>query len=119
MKSNHIAVTEINMWHNNLNKNQRKLLLCLNNTLISLSASLSVKTCHEMCEAYANQLNQIQLRQCHTYLSFIRFKSVKMFLKITILQNWANYEFGKGHFEVVAQLKKSDSFKQYMMYMEY
>ncbi|KAL2748138.1 gem-associated protein 5 isoform X1 [Vespula maculifrons] len=128
-QGNHTAVTEINMWHDNLKENLEIAVKekRLNDTLISLSPSLSMKTWREMCEAYANQLIlESNPTKAVSYLLCIHkiyeaidvFQNVRMFKEAyclakskldsndimikTILQNWANYEFEKGHFEAAA-----------------
>ncbi|XP_043665145.1 gem-associated protein 5-like isoform X2 [Vespula pensylvanica] len=86
-----------------------------------------MKTWHEMCEAYPNQLIlESNPTKAVSYLLCIHkiyeaidvFQNVRMFKEAyclakskldsndimikTILQNWANYEFEKGHFEAAA-----------------
>ncbi|XP_046831428.1 gem-associated protein 5 isoform X2 [Vespa crabro] len=128
-QGNHIAVTEIDMWHDNLKENLEIAVKekRLNDTLISLSPSLSMKTWREMCEAYANQLIlESNPTKAVSYLLCIHkiyeaidvFQNAQMFKEAyclanskldsndtmikTILENWANYEFEKGHFEAAA-----------------
>ncbi|KAI4503668.1 hypothetical protein M0802_001071 [Mischocyttarus mexicanus] len=128
-QNNHIAVTEMNMWNDNLKetldiavKENR-----LNDTLVSLSPSLSMMTWREMCEAYANQLIlESNLTKAVSYLLCIHkiyeaidiFQNAQMFKEayclarsrldpndeiiIKILQNYAEFECGRGHFEGAA-----------------
>ncbi|KAK2585095.1 hypothetical protein KPH14_008607 [Odynerus spinipes] len=128
-QGNHTAVTEMNMWHNNLKENLEIAVKekRLNATLVSLSPSLSMKTWRDMCEAYANQLIlESKPTKAVSYLLCIHkiyeaidvFQNAEMFKEAyclakskldpndtmitTVLKNWAKYELATGHFEGAA-----------------
>ncbi|XP_043490699.1 gem-associated protein 5 [Polistes fuscatus] len=128
-QGNHIEVTEMNMWHNNLKENLEIAVKekRLNDTLVSLSPSLSTMTWREMCEAYANQLilesnptkavsfllcihkiyeaidvfqNAQMYKEAYCLAKFQLYPNDEIITKI--LKNWAKFEYGKGHFEGAA-----------------
>ncbi|XP_015184665.1 PREDICTED: gem-associated protein 5 [Polistes dominula] len=128
-QNNHMAVTEMSMWYGKLEENLEIAVKekRLNDTLVSLSPSLSMKTWRTMCEAYANQLIlESNPTKAVSYLLCIHkiyeainvFQDAKMYKEayclaksqldtndeiITkILENWATYESGKGHLEGAA-----------------
>ncbi|KAL6431847.1 hypothetical protein ACFW04_007362 [Cataglyphis niger] len=133
------AATEMNMWCDNLRNN----LLCavkdqqLNDFLVSLAPSVSMKMWKEMCEAYAHQL----IRQCNvekavSYLLCIHkiYEAIEAFLDANmfkeayvlarckldsddpflkkILELWSEWGVFNGHLEQAAycrvELKQFD-----------
>ncbi|XP_066583627.1 gem-associated protein 5 isoform X2 [Prorops nasuta] len=129
LKEKYNTVTEMDLWNDNLKENLETALKQkrLNDFLVSLAPSLSIKMWREMCEAYANQLIlEGNIRKAVSYFLSIHkpyqaieaFQNVKMFKEAyalarckldsddplirTILQAWTDYEISVGQFEQAA-----------------
>nr|XP_031838451.1 gem-associated protein 5-like isoform X1 [Nomia melanderi] len=127
----HNVVTEMDVWCDNLKQNLDEAAKenRLNDFLVSLSASLSMKTWKEMCELYAYQLiNEGNPYKAVSYLLCIHktYKAIEVFqnvnlhkeayalarcklepddpILIDILQNWAKYTAHVGCFEEAAYI---------------
>ncbi|XP_012279688.1 gem-associated protein 5 [Orussus abietinus] len=95
-KDQHNIATEMDMWSNNLRKNLESAVKerRLNDYLVSLAPSLSLRTWQEMCEAYADQLIfEENIPKAVSYLLCIHkihkaieiFKNAKMYREAYVL----------------------------------
>lgn len=130
-KNKHNLVTEMDVWCNNLKQNLDEAAKekRLNDFLVSLSASLSMKTWKDMCELYAYQLiSEGNSCKAVSYLLCIHktYKAIEVFqdanlykeayilarcklecddpVLTEILKNWAKYSVHTGNFEQAAYI---------------
>ncbi|XP_017879066.1 gem-associated protein 5 [Ceratina calcarata] len=128
-KNNHNLVTEMDLWCDNLKLNLDEAVKekRLNDFLVSLSASLSVKTWKDMCQQYAYQLiaegnpcKAVSYLLCihKTYEAIEVFQDANLYKEAyvlarsklesddpvltDILKNWATYSVNSGDFEQAA-----------------
>ncbi|GAB1867613.1 Gem-associated protein 5 [Camponotus japonicus] len=131
-QSNLNAITEMNMWCENLENN----LICaakdkqLNDFLVSLAPQVSMKMWREMCEAYAHQLmNQCNVEKAVSYLLCIHkiYEAIDAFLQANmykeayvlarcrldsndsfltkILESWSDWSASNGQLEQAAHCR--------------
>ncbi|KZC13808.1 PREDICTED: gem-associated protein 5-like [Dufourea novaeangliae] len=127
----HDVATEMDIWCDNLKENLDEAVKekRLNDSLVSLSASLSMKTWKEMCELYAYQL--ISDGKAHKAVSYLlcihkTYKAIEVLqnanlhkeayalarcrlesddpVLTNVLQDWAKYSAHIGLFEDVAYI---------------
>ncbi|XP_076633112.1 gem nuclear organelle associated protein rigor mortis isoform X2 [Colletes latitarsis] len=130
-KNRHNVATEMDIWCDNLKQNLEEAAKekRLNDFLISLSASLSMKTWKDMCELYAYQLvNEGNPHKAVSYLLCIHktYKAIKVLqdanlykeayvlarcklesddpVLTDVLKNWATYDVRVGYFEEAAYI---------------
>ena len=128
-KNRYDLVTQMDMWSDNLKQNLEEAAKekRVNDYLVSLSASLSMKTWREMCELYAHQLiTEGNPYKAVSYLLCIHktYKAVQVFqdanlykeayalgrckletddpVLTNVLRNWAKYSVNVGNFEDAA-----------------
>ncbi|XP_043264591.1 gem-associated protein 5-like [Colletes gigas] len=144
-KNRHNVATEMDIWCDNLKQNLEEAAKekRLNDFLISLSASLSMKTWKDMCELYAYQLiNEGNPHKAVSYLlcTHKTYKAIEVLqdanlhkeayvlarcklesddpVLTDVLKNWATYDVRVGHFEeaayIYAQLRDFSNTVKYL-----
>ncbi|CAK9799473.1 Gem-associated protein 5 [Anthophora quadrimaculata] len=130
-RSKHDVITEIDLWCDNFKENLEEAVKekRLNDFLVSLSASLSMKTWKDMCELYAHQL--IAEGNSHKAVSYLlcihkTYKAIEVFqdanlykeayvlarcklesddpVLTNVLRDWAKYSVNTGNFEQAAYI---------------
>ncbi|XP_017790259.1 PREDICTED: gem-associated protein 5 [Habropoda laboriosa] len=130
-KSKYDVITEIDLWCDNFKQNLEEAAKKkrLNDFLVSLSASLSMKTWKDMCELYAHQLiiegnpyKAVSYLLCihKTYKAIEVFQDANLYKEAyvlarcklesddpvltNVLRHWAKYTVNTGNFEEAAYI---------------